>query len=83
MIVICREVNKSTGEIAIYPIEKEVTDNLIICLKARARLNEELRYFVTLRKRWYGIWHDDIIATLKSKNVTLGTLDRLGGIIEI
>lgn len=83
MIVICREVNRETGEIAVYPVEKEVTDYLIQFLKLKAALNPELRYFITMRARWAGIWHDDIVKALKKKRVTVETLATLGGIVEL
>lgn len=83
MIAICREVNRETGEIAVYPIEKEVTDYLLQYLKLKATLNPELRYFITMRSRWAGIWHDDIIRALKKKRVTVETLATLGGIVEL
>ena len=48
MICLCREINKSTGEIAVYPLKAEVTDRLLFCLGLRQRVNPELKYFVTL-----------------------------------
>lgn len=29
MICVCREIDKNTGEIAVYPIKAEVTDRLL------------------------------------------------------
>lgn len=42
MICICREVDKNTGKIAVYPIRAEVTDRLLFMLKIRQRANPEL-----------------------------------------
>lgn len=39
MMVICREVDRATGKIAVYRIETEVTESLIFKLRLRARLN--------------------------------------------
>ena len=46
-IVVCREVDKNTGKIAVYQIKASVTDELIFKLEIRARINPELQYFVT------------------------------------
>lgn len=37
MICVCREIDKNTGEIAVYPIKAEVTDHLLFCLGIRQR----------------------------------------------
>ena len=49
LICLCREIDKSTGEIAVYSINSEVTDRLLFMLDIRQRVNPELRYFVALR----------------------------------
>lgn len=51
MMVICREVDRVTGKIAVYRIETEVTESLIFKLRLRARLNPELQYFVTTKSK--------------------------------
>ena len=40
MICLCREINKETGEIAVYPIKTEVTDQLLFALGIRQRAAE-------------------------------------------
>ena len=52
MICVCREIDKYTGEIAVYPIKAEVTDRLLFCLGLRQRANPELKYFVTLAENY-------------------------------
>lgn len=52
MICVCREIDKNTGEIAVYPIKAEVTDRLLFCLGLRQRANPELKYFVTLAENY-------------------------------
>ena len=54
MMVICREVDRATGKIAVYRIETEVTESLIFKLRLRARLNPELQYFVTTKAHYEG-----------------------------
>ena len=64
--VICREVDKDTGKIAVYPIEAEVTDTLIFKLGIRSRVNPELKYYAVTLCRWlqYG---EEIKSILHSK----------------
>lgn len=55
MMVICREVDRATGKIAVYRIETEVTESLIFKLRLRARLNPELQYFVTTKAHYLDV----------------------------
>lgn len=83
MIILCREVSKDTGEIAVYPINKEpVTDRLIHCLQVRARVNPELRYFAVLKSRWIeeGAEYERL---LRRRQVTHRMIDAIGGIKEL
>ena len=73
MMVICREVDRTTGEIAVYRIETEVTESLIFKLRLRARLNPELQYFVTTKAHYEG-FGDTITAVLKRRTVTLSLI---------
>lgn len=82
MIAFCREINKATGEIMVYPLETEVTDHLLHNLSIRSRINPELRYFVTTKDRWEAL-SDVIIRNLKRKQVTYTTIEGLGGIVEL
>lgn len=82
MIAFCREVNKNTGEVMVYPLETEVTDRLLHNLSIRSRINPELRYFVTTKSHWEG-FSDTIIRTMKRKQVTHTTIEGLGGIVEL
>lgn len=71
MIMICREVDKNSGKIAVYPLSVKVTGGALAELSIRARMNPELRYFVTLSE----IWDDPtlkerIIKMLSLKDVT-------------
>lgn len=82
MIAFCREVDKNTGKIMVYPIETEVTDHLLHNLSIRSRINPELRYFVTSKAHWDG-FSDVIIRKLKRKLVTHTTIEGIGGIVEL
>lgn len=50
MACVCREVNKSTGEVVTYKINMEVTSQLIFELSIRGRYNLDLDYFCVLLK---------------------------------
>ena len=82
MMVICREVDRATGKIAVYRIETEVTESLIFKLRLRARLNPELQYFVTTKAHYEG-FGDTITAVLKRRTVTPAAIARVGGIVQL
>lgn len=82
MIAFCREVDKRTGEILVYPLKAEVDDLLLSCLQIRSRINPELRYFVTTKTHWEG-FSDVIIRNFKRKEVTNITIEEIGGIVEL
>jgi hypothetical protein len=69
MICLCREIDKETGEIAVYSINAEVTDRLLVMLNIRQRANPELRYFVTLRENCDEN-EEMILKRLRQKKVT-------------
>lgn len=66
MLVLCREVDKATGRIAVYPINAEVTDQLLFTLGIRQRLNPELRYFVTTKANYTAIG-EMMLETIKER----------------
>lgn len=69
MICICREIDKNTGNIAVYPIRAKVTDRLLFMLNIRQRANPELRYYVALREN-YDANEENIIKLLSRRNIT-------------
>ena len=83
MVVLCREVNPNTGQITVYEIKEAVTNDLLTKLTLRARMNQRLRYFSTLRVRWEGVWHDVYYRLLKRRNLTDEDIERMGGIVEV
>lgn len=82
MLVICREVDKSTGRVAVYPINAEVTDQLLFYLGIRQRLNPELHYFVTTKAHYKG-FEDVIVSVLKRRTLTDEAIKRAGGLMPI
>ena len=82
LVAICREVDKATGRIAVYPIEAEINDHVLYCLKIRARANEELRYFTITSVRWER-FREVIAGILKRRTVTAADVERIGGIVEL
>lgn len=69
LICICREINKDTGDIAVYSIDSEVTERLLFCLRIRSRANPELKYYVTFRAN-YEANKETIINNLRRKVIT-------------
>lgn len=82
LVAVCREVDRNTGRIAVYPLDMEVDENVLRCLQIRARVNPELRYFTLVSTRWeqYG---KAITAILARRKVTPADIDRIGGIVEL
>lgn len=84
MVAICREVNKATGETAVYQLNAEVTSDLMFRLGIRARVNPELRYFVTLKSAWESAGgRQALIKSLKRRTLNNSHLDAIGGIEEL
>ena len=82
MIIICREVDKNTGKIAVYPLDAEVTDRLLFVLGLRAKLNPELTYYATTKAHSEG-FADFITGTVKQRYVSRAAVARIGGIVQI
>lgn len=83
MIILCREVNKDTGQIAVYPIDKQpITDQVLHNLKIRAMINPELQYFCILKSRWLeeGSEYEQL---LHHRNLTQRNLEAIGGIVRL
>ena len=43
VIVICREVNSQTGQIAVYVVPMEIDEHTVVRLSLRSMFNPELR----------------------------------------
>lgn len=82
MLVLCREIDRKTGRVAVYPINAEVTDRLLFSLGIRQRLNPELRYFVTTKAHYKG-FEDVIVGVLKRRALTDDAIKRAGGLVPV
>ncbi len=82
MVILCREINKSTGEIAVYSLDMEVTGQLLLVLSLRARLNPELTYYVTTREH-YANNRYEITKALEQKTAASKTMSCMGRIVRI
>ena len=54
--IICREIDKNTGRIAVYPMDTKVTNALIFRLGLRSRMNPELKYYAVELCYWLQIY---------------------------
>ena len=52
LLAVCREVDKESGRVSVYPLDLEITSEILAGLKMRAQFNPELRYFTTTTARW-------------------------------
>lgn len=82
LIAICREIDKDTGRIAVYPLNTEINGYVIQKLQLKAQFNPELRYFTLASARWER-FGDVITSILKRRTVTRADVDRIGGIVEL
>lgn len=82
LIAICREVDKDTGRIAVYKVPAELDDHTLHCLRIRAMVNPDLRYFATTAAHFRG-FEDIITAALKRRTVTKEAIARVGGLVEL
>ena len=79
-LIICREVNRQTGEIIIYPLKTlEISESLIWRLHIRAKYNPELKYFAMQRTHWEDdYWRNRITKALVTRIITCKTMVKLG-----
>ncbi len=82
LVAICREVNAENGNVAVYQVCEEMTDETVSFLQIWARNNPGFRYFTLTSTRWerFGAV---ITAILKRRTVTAADVDRIGGIVEL
>ena len=82
LMVLCREVNINTGEIAVYTIDPPVTERLLFMLHIRSRVNPELRYYCVLKSRWEEE-SAEYMSLLRGNYVSHRSMKALGGIAEL
>ena len=70
IVLLCREVDRDTGKIAVYPVGKVPGDRetLLLELSLRQRLNQELQYFAVLDRR-YRLSKNEIEEMLRSSEL--------------
>lgn len=83
MIALCREVDKDSGRIEVYPLNVAVTDDLLLKLSIRGRMNPELRFFLIPRIKWESEYlQPELKKFLKRKTVDSESLELIG-IVEL
>lgn len=82
VIVICREVNRQTGQIAVYVVPMEIDEHTVVRLSPRSMFNPELRYFFAYEEV-YQEQKQEITAMLKRRNITKREVDSVYGIAEV
>lgn len=83
MIALCREVDKDSGRIEVYPLNVAVTDDLLLKLSIRGRMNPELRCFLIPRIKWESEYlQPELKKFLKRKTVDSESLELIG-IVEL
>lgn len=82
--VICREVSKGTGEIAVYKVKDDADSNDLLCLRLKSKFNEELTYFAmtTVRANDEGIM-DIVTSILKRPKLSQTAIDSVGGVVRL
>lgn len=85
VIVICREVNRQTGQIAVYVVPMEIDEHTVVRLSLRSMFNPELRYFFAYfaYEEVYQEQKQEITAMLKRRNITKREVDSVYGIAEV
>lgn len=82
--IICREVDKNSGDIATYLCKKDVEDRDLHLCGIRAAVNPELRYYaIRMLDANDPESLDDILSFLKRRNLTDEAVKRYGGIVRL
>lgn len=63
-VFLCREVNRQTGQIAVYKLDVPFSGDMAFCLRIRQQFNPELRYFCA-GANFYAEYEAEIFAALK------------------
>ncbi|MED9968584.1 MAG: hypothetical protein UFA98_01035 [Ruminococcus sp.] len=84
LAIICREVDKRTGEISTYLCKKNVTDEDLFICKIRSTFNPELQYFVVFNsttENWNTL--EDVLSYLRHKNISEQPEDICEGVVRL
>ena len=82
--IICREVCRTTGDIAVYTCKKDVEDRDLQIVRIRSVFNPELSYYAirTCVADDAEAW-EDIVRLLKRRNLSEAAVERYGGIVKL
>lgn len=81
-VFLCREVNRQTGQIAVYKLDVPFSGDMAFCLRIRQQFNPELRYFCA-GANFYAEYEAEIFAALKKRYVLRESIEKMGAIIEL
>ena len=82
--ILCREVNRDTGEVAAYVCKRTVPDGDIQYCRMRSRLNPELRYFAILDSVSLDAEAlEDVLGLLREPHLSRNDVTEYGGIEEL
>lgn len=82
--IVCREVDKNTGEIASYLCKRDVEDKDILILQLRGRINPELGYYAI--RTCVADEPEEleaVLSLLKIRRLSDRTIERYGGIVKL
>lgn len=82
--IVCREVDKNTGEIASYLCKRDVNDSDIHICKLRGMLNPELNYYAI--RTCVADEPEElemVLSLLKRRRLSDSNIERYGGIIRL
>lgn len=82
--IVCREVDKNTGEIASYLCKRDVEDRDIHILQLRGRLNPELDYYaIRTCVADEPEELETVLSLLKRRRLSDRTIEWYGGIVKL
>lgn len=82
--VVCREIDKNTGNIATYVCKNDINANDLVRLRLRSTFNPELTYYTVLTRVVENPEAlKDVLSFLKRRRLSEEDIERYGGIIKL
>ena len=82
--VVCREIDKNTGNIATYVCKNDINDDDLVRLRLRSTFNPELTYYTVLTRVVENPEAlKDVLSFLKRRRLSEEDIERYGGIIKL
>lgn len=82
--IVCREIDKSTGEIASYLCKRDAEDRDIQIVKIRGTMNPELTYYAIRTCVADDVEElEDVLAFLRKRRLSPEAVERYGGIVRL